>query len=67
MVTGITRLPRPAFSQDNIVICFIEIPGIIAVVPCTAADKAVADTIVHLTGEAISIRAVVRIAVTVVV
>ena len=66
MVVGFTRLPSPALCQNHVVVGLVEIPGIVAVAPCTAADEAVANAVVHLAGKAVGITSVVGIAVAVV-
>ena len=67
MVGGDTSLPSPALSDDDIIVGLEEIPRVVAIVPGTAADEAVADTIMHLAGETIGIAAVVGVIVAVVV
>ena len=67
MIRGDTGLPGPTFGDDDIVVGFEEIPRIVAVMPCTTTDEAVALTIMHLAGKAVGIGAVVSIIVAVMV
>ena len=65
VVISLARLPCPALCQHDAVVCLETVPSVIAVVPSPTTDKTVAYAVVHLTGKAIGIRAVVGIVVTV--
>ena len=67
MILGLATLPCPTLCHHHAIVGFKQVPGIVAVAPCPASDKAVALAIVHLAGKTIGIRTVVHVKVAVVV
>ena len=67
MVIRLTRLPSPALCQDDIEVGLVKIPRIVAVMPGSATDEAVAYSVVHLAGKAVGITSVIGIVVAVMV
>jgi len=61
MVRSVAGFPCPAFCKDHIVIGLKKIPCVIGVTPSAAADETVTDTIMHLAGKTIRVRAVVSV------
>ena len=61
VIRRITGLPSPTLCENDVVVGLKEVPCVIGVTPSAAADEAVTDTIMHLAGKTISVRAVVRV------
>ena len=61
MVRSVAGFPCPAFCKDHIVIGLEEVPCVIGVTPSAATDETVTDTIMHLAGKTIRVRAVVSV------
>jgi len=61
MVRSVAGFPCPALCENDVVVGFEEVPCVIGVTPSAATDEAVTDTIMHLAGKTICVRAVVSV------